>query len=260
MCKFFFLFLSLLPASVAYTQTKTEQLDESKKTSTPPNLSKTITLNTEEKAKYLGIYEFSPRFKAQILIVADKMYAQRLGENDKHLLVPIGKHRFFVHDVEQELEFVANEKGDFDKAILHTGEQPMYAPRIATNRTTLRDTIAQLDKTLFDAYNSHDLEKMLSFFSPDLEFFHDLGGLSNFEDNKKAFEENFKAKKKITRTLVENSLEVYPIKDYGAIQVAEHTFCNSESSSEGCSTVKFVHVWQQKNNVWKITRIVSYAH
>src|SRR5437879_8127936 len=39
-------------------------------------------------------------------------------------------------------------------------------------------TIASLDSALFDAYNRCDLEKFGTFFTDDLEFYHDKSGLT----------------------------------------------------------------------------------
>jgi CubicO group peptidase (beta-lactamase class C family)/ketosteroid isomerase-like protein len=225
-----------------------------------PSMPKAISLSRSTENQYLGTYEFSPRFKAIIHRDNNQLYAQRQGESMKHLLTPIAENRFFVSNVEQELEFIGNEKEGYNEAKLHTGQEPMIGERIAPAFYTLSDTILALDNALFDAYNKRDLEKMLVYFSKDLEFFHDLGGLSNYETNKNAFDQNFKAGKKIRRTLVESSTEVYPIKNYGAIQVGAHTFCNETSGQNNCSTIKFVHVWEKKNERWQITRVVSFAH
>jgi hypothetical protein len=227
---------------------------------THPGMLKAIPLSTEAMQQYLGVYEFSPRFKASITLKAKKLYAQRLGENQLHLLTPIAKHRFFVHDVEQELEFVANAQGLFDKAVLHTGDQPMIAPKVQAYQPTLLDTIIQLDQALFDAFHKKDLEKMMTYFSKDLEFYHDLNGLSLYEDNKAAFERNFKAGKNIERVLLEETLEVYPIKDYGAVQVAEHLFCQVQNGEKNCQPIKFVHLWKRTGTQWQITRVISYDH
>ncbi|MBL7827145.1 MAG: serine hydrolase [Saprospiraceae bacterium] len=225
-----------------------------------PREPKAIAVSSEVVRQYLGTYEFTPQFHAAIQVVNHQVYAGRVGETQKHLLVPIAPHRFFIKDVDQELEFVGNEHEGFNKAILHTGGEPMVGTRIAPYEPTLADTIAALDKALFEAFNRRDLEKLLGFFSEELEFFHDIGGLSNYEANKKAFEENFKANRPIRRELVEASLEVYPVPNYGAIQVGEHVFCHMENGTDHCSTLKFVHVWQKKNGQWKITRVVSFAH
>jgi hypothetical protein len=64
----------------------------------------------------------------------------------------------------------------------------------------------------------------------------------------------------LKRTLVPGSLEIYPVKDYGAIETGRHTFCHTENGQEICGTFKFVHVWQRKNDRWKITRIITYDH
>lgn len=252
MKKWVLAFAFLVFALVGFAQTKTEQLDEL--------LTNPIAINADSVKQFLGVYEFLPEFKVSIYSASSKIYAQKIGESEKHLLVPIAKNRFFVSDVEQELEFARDDNGAWNKAILHTGKQPMIALKIGSNPPTLTDTIAQLDKALFDAFNRQDLDKLMSFFSEDLEFFHDLGGLTYYEDNKKAFEENFTSNKKIQRTLVEDSLEVYPIPNYGAIQVGKHTFCHEENNENICGTFKFVHVWQKKNGVWLITRVISYAH
>lgn len=46
----------------------------------------------------------------------------------------------------------------------------------------LYETIVSLDKKLFDAYNSCDMDTQTSLYSEDLEFFHDKGGLSTSKE------------------------------------------------------------------------------
>lgn len=124
----------------------------------------------------------------------------------------------------------------------------------------LYDTIAHMDSMLFDAFNSRNLEKLKTLFTQDLEFYHDKGGLSGYEENMKNFSENFSKNNKLNRRLVPGSLDVYPIKDYGAIEIGLHTFCHLENDKEDCGTFKFVHVWQKKEGAWKLSRVVSYGH
>jgi uncharacterized protein DUF4440 len=124
----------------------------------------------------------------------------------------------------------------------------------------LYDTIAHMDSVLFDAFNSQNLDKLKTLFTADLEFYHDKGGLSGYEENMKNFSENFSKNNKLNRKLVPGSLEVYPIKDYGAMEIGSHTFCHIENGKEDCGTFKFVHVWQNKDGTWKISRVVSYGH
>lgn len=125
----------------------------------------------------------------------------------------------------------------------------------------LYDTLAYFDNGLFDAFNSCNLEKFKEFFTEDLEFFHDKGGLTNYTQTRESLKNSCNQKWKVRRELVEGSLEVYPIKDYGAIQIGSHRFYNTEKGPEELGgTFKFVHIWQKKNGKWKISRVVSYDH
>ena len=132
-------------------------------------------------------------------------------------------------------------------------------PSLAS-RSSLYDEIAQLDSVLFDAFNNHKLDKVKTLFTQDLEFYHDKNGLSGYQQNMEAFASLFGSNSDLRRDLVKGSLEVYPIKDYGAIQTGLHTFCHTENGKQICGTFKFVHIWQRQNGEWKISRVVSYDH
>jgi len=73
-----------------------------------------------------------------------------------------------------------------------------------------------MDAALFAAFNAHDLDALMSLFSEKLEFYHDTGGMQSYEDVKAGFKKLFDRKDGMYRELVKGSLEVYPIKEYGA--------------------------------------------
>ena len=75
-----------------------------------------------------------------------------------------------------------------------------------------------------------------------------------------AFRGLFEGNYVLKRTLINETLEVYPIKDFGAIETGQHTFCHDENGKTDCGTFKFVHIWKNENGVWKITRIITYDH
>jgi hypothetical protein len=122
---------------------------------------------------------------------------------------------------------------------------------------SLYDTIVKWDNIYFTAYNTCDLEKQRSIFSDSLEFYHDKGGLSTSKnDIMKALEKNICGK--VTRELVAGSIEVYPIKDFGAVEMGIHRFHNiQEPPGTPSHAGKFVIIWQHTNNTWKITRVIS---
>ena len=126
----------------------------------------------------------------------------------------------------------------------------------------LFDTISALDTAVFDAFNScsspGQLQKHASYFAPDVEFYHDTGGvtwsrqemLANTEKNACG---NFR------RELVPGTFKVFPIKDFGAIEQGSHRFCQFASGKcEGIAD--FVMVWRNQNGSWQITRVLSYGH
>jgi hypothetical protein len=117
-----------------------------------------------------------------------------------------------------------------------------------------------MDSVLFTAFNNRDMNTFKSLFTPDLEFYHDKGGLTDYNYSIQSFANTIAQNNGLRRELVKGSLEVYPIKDYGAIQVAAHTFCHPENGKMDCGSFKFVHIWKKIGNDWKITRVVSYDH
>ncbi len=120
----------------------------------------------------------------------------------------------------------------------------------------LYDTIVAMDKAYFDAYNSCDLKTQTALYSEDIEFYHDQGGVMTVkEDIIDAIEKNICGR--VTRELVEGSIEVYPIKDYGAVQMGYHKFHNNQEPNAPANPSKFIMLWQNENNAWKITKVIS---
>lgn len=66
----------------------------------------------------------------------------------------------------------------------------------------------------------------------------------------------------IRRELVVGSMEVYPLKNYGAVQIAVHRFYhrNKGQKEKLSGEYKFIHIWQFADGMWKIARIISYGH
>ncbi|HEY2038671.1 MAG TPA: nuclear transport factor 2 family protein [Edaphobacter sp.] len=124
----------------------------------------------------------------------------------------------------------------------------------------LTRAVTELDRQLFDAYNTCNLEKFNSFFADDVEFYHDQGGLTL---GNKALTES--VKKNICgttqRVLVPGTLQVYPMKGYGAVEMGIHRFTHPWKQDHGVvGEGRFITLWQYKDGAWKITRAISYDH
>jgi ketosteroid isomerase-like protein len=129
--------------------------------------------------------------------------------------------------------------------------------------TDLYNEIFSADSSLFNAFNNCDTLSYKKFFTDDLEFYHDKGGLTiSLKNELQSFTENCKTDLHLRRELVKSSLEIYPIKDYGAIEIGMHRFYhrNKDKIEKLNGTYKFIHIWQKNNGQWKVSRIISYGH
>lgn len=123
----------------------------------------------------------------------------------------------------------------------------------------LYKTIVKQDSLFFEAYNHCDakFQTYADFYSENIEFYHDQGGLSN---SKKDILEGTKKNicGKVTRILVPGSIEVYPIKDYGAIEIGLHSFSNNTNPpNEPKKISRFTIFWKKVNDHWEIAKVIS---
>jgi len=120
----------------------------------------------------------------------------------------------------------------------------------------LQYKIEELDSIYFTAYNNCDIGKQASLIAEDIEFYHDKGGLMTSKaDIMEAIKTNICGK--VTRELVKGSIEVYPINNFGAVQIGYHKFFNNQEPDAISNPSKFIAIWQKNNESWQMSRIVS---
>lgn len=132
----------------------------------------------------------------------------------------------------------------------------------ASEAPDLFTTIHELDSQLFDAFNqcaaAAELARYEAFFAPDLEFYHDNGGVTW---TREAMIANTRknACGNYTRELIESTFRVSPVNGFGAISTGVHRFCqNATQSCEG--EADFVMVWRNTGGKWQVTRALSFGH
>lgn len=145
--------------------------------------------------------------------------------------------------------------------------------------STLFDTMQALDTELFDAANHCDYQKLTAMVDMNLEFYHDRNGLML---GRQAFLDAIKNNTcgVMIRELVPGTLQVYPVKGYGAIEMGVHRFDHPGHEKEfpaakqlgmtrfldpgaaewPVGEARFLHIWHLKDGNWKLTRVVSYGH
>jgi hypothetical protein len=142
---------------------------------------------------------------------------------------------------------------------------PLHAAEPATKAVPewkaapgLKERVIAFDRQLFDASVGCDLAVLAGLVSPDLEFYHDVGGLSRTR-------EDFIAKVKANvcgkwrRELDVPTLEIWPLGQYGAVYTGTHRFC--DIGKPVCNGYgRFLHVLEEKDGKLVLSRAVSYDH
>lgn len=129
--------------------------------------------------------------------------------------------------------------------------------------------LAAKDLLLFEAVFDCRLELLTSLVADDFEFFHDKGGKTansgpefvaavtqGCEHQKTGV--NFKAR----RELVEGTMTVHVLQNYGAMQMGTHRFFALQAGQPDrlTETGKFIDLWKQEGDTWKLARVISYDH
>jgi ketosteroid isomerase-like protein len=143
-------------------------------------------------------------------------------------------------------------------AFLITGLASAQKPLPRAEQDSLTATITALDAKLFDAYNHCDLKTLGDMVSDDLEFYHDQTGLAV---GKASFVDSIRNNicGKVQRTIVPGTLEANFLKTYGAVELVTHRFGPVGSKDPG-GEARSVILWQNKDGVWKVTRVISFDH
>ena len=127
--------------------------------------------------------------------------------------------------------------------------------------------LAAKDTELFDViFNQCNVKRLSELITEDFEFYHDKSGQvaksgKEFADGISSMCErqqkgiDYRAR----RVLVRNSLEVYPLNNYGAVQMGVHRFYPLVKGKPN-EVAKFTHLWKKENGEWKLARVLSYDH
>ena len=120
----------------------------------------------------------------------------------------------------------------------------------------LYQKILDLDAAYFDAYNTCDIEGQARLLDDSLEFYHDQGGLSTSKaEILESIRQNICGK--VSRSLVDGSVEVHEIKGFGAVELGLHRFFNREEPDAESKPSRFITVWKQDGDHWLMHRIIS---
>lgn len=125
---------------------------------------------------------------------------------------------------------------------------------------SIQKEVAALDTALFDAVNRCDIAKVNSFWADNAEFLHDK---ANPTFGREAIVASIKNNLcgKVRRELVPGTMKVWPLQDYGAVEMGVHRFLHPGTQDHGViGEASFIHLWKRTDAGWKLTRVISYDH
>ena len=146
-------------------------------------------------------------------------------------------------------------------------ERPLQAQTVPAMAGGLKsgelfDELARMDRALFEAsFVLCDAVGANAIFADDVEFYHDRDGFASGEqvrENTRRLAASCPRDHGITRTVVPDSLSVFPIEGYGAAQVGVHRF--DERGAATSTLARFVHVWRLRDQTWRLARVLSLDH
>jgi len=156
-------------------------------------------------------------------------------------------------------------------AVSTVATESQGGPRAGPSQTQeLHDEIAAMDVKLFAAvFDTCDTATLATLVTDDFEFYHDKDGLSSTSGAQflKAIEDMCARQRAGTdyrarRELAADSMRVYPLNNYGAIQVGKHRFYQLlPGEPEKLVEVSlFTNVWKKDATGWRLARVLSYDH
>jgi hypothetical protein len=129
--------------------------------------------------------------------------------------------------------------------------------------------VLERDRLFWKAYNACDVKTMGEFFTEDVEFYHDRGGMTlGLANLVGSLRTNLCSNPdwRLRREPVEGTVRVFPLKKdnvvYGAILSGEHLFYILESGKPESldGRARFTHLWTLKDGTWRMARVFSYDH
>jgi ketosteroid isomerase-like protein len=140
----------------------------------------------------------------------------------------------------------------------------------AQARAGLVDEILAADAEFFRAFfDACDVATVRRLVTDDFEMFHDKGGRVSGSGAEfvKTTEEKCRRQAEgtdflSTRKLVPESVKVYPLNNYGAIETGTHRFyaVKKGESDRLTETGQFTIVWMEVDGQWRMARALSYDH
>ena len=82
-----------------------------------------------------------------------------------------------------------------------------------------------------------------------------VGSAASMANSRGLFARN--ASTGLHRELVPGTLEVYPLGEFGLLEICRHRFCHTENGKEDCGTFKNILEWRKEGTGYTVSRVIS---
>jgi len=179
-----------------------------------------------------------------------------------------GDDRFFFGTGDLEWFRLTRESGLPPVIQYHAdgGEKMMRATWVGPFTSSADEqAVRDADAAFWHAFNSCDAHAMAPFFADDVEFYHDITGLTRSRDAVVASMMNGPCGTPglhMRRELVASSVKFNSVPGFGAILVGQHLFYerHGDGPEKPATLANFMVVWKLQAGRWLMTRVVSYDH
>jgi hypothetical protein len=223
--------------------------------------------------QYVGTYDVSDGTNTMPLrvFISDGALMGQLRSNAPTRLRFLGEHRFQPEEAPEFTVRFTVTGATAVSVMIEGGGTKMSGMRVSSTSNAppdpattgpLFDALRVADSLLFTAsFATCDYRAAADFLAPDVEFYHDKTGFRAGDSVRTDFRRlttNCPAKQGVRREVVAGSLRVYPIKDFGAVQMGEQVFL--EKGNATATAARFVHLWRNRGGRWVLSRVMSFDH
>lgn len=125
--------------------------------------------------------------------------------------------------------------------------------------------VRSADDAFWHAFNACDAPSMAAFLAEDVEFYHDITGLTRSREAVAASLMKGPCGTPglhMRRELVAQSMRYQAIPGYGAMLTGEHLFHARQGNApeRPATLARFLAIWRLQSGHWLMTRVVSYDH
>lgn len=150
----------------------------------------------------------------------------------------------------------------------------LFSFSMANSQTPGNDSLiasaVKADSVFWEAYNSCDVATMMQYIARDIQFYHDIGGITLGDSAMESSIRNGlcadQHKFKLRRQIVTGTGKWYPMmknnKVYGVLMAGKHLFYLSQNGEKehADGLAQYADLWLLVNGEWKLSRVFSYDH